>query len=199
MGEEVVEEFRPTSGRISGFLAIAFALLVVVVAALPGDQGIAPYVVWGVLFAGVLAWAAMVRPRLWATESDLVMRNTLSTFTIPLAAIEAVAVRQVCAVRAGRRRYVSPVVGMSVRQINRKARASNDVESMKVADIPYATHVEDRIHHLAELARMREGINLMSDEQVARASGVRREWAYPEIAALAVTALGFVVTLVLAL
>jgi len=201
VGEEVAERFRPTSGRVTGFFVAVVGLAVVLVAALPGDQGIAPYVVWGVLLALVLAWGAMIRPGVWATDDDLVLRNMLSTTTIPLAAIEQVVVRQVLAVRAGHRRYVSPAVGTSLRQLRHVKKQANDdtMPGQPRLDAPYGTFVEDRIHHLAELARVREGIGLMSDEQIARADDVRREWAYVEIAALVTTGLGFALAVVLAL
>jgi hypothetical protein len=196
VAEEVVEQFRPTSGRVMGSAAVLMVVAVVVIGLWPGDQGIAPYVAWGAVFAGVLAWSAMLRPRLWATASHLVMRNMLSTISIPLAAIEQVAVRQVCAVRAGDRRFVSPVVGRSAREIRRGHTPDN---APPLPDVAYADFVEDRIRILAEEARVEAGVGLMSDEQVALASGVRREWAWLEIAALGVTLVGFVVTLVLAL
>ena len=65
--------------------------------------------------------------------------------------------------------------------------------------MPYGTFVEERIHGLSELARVREGIEPMSDGQLARAADVRRAWAYPEIAALVATAVGFVLALITAL
>ena len=65
--------------------------------------------------------------------------------------------------------------------------------------MPYPLFVEDRIHHLCERARSQEGIANMSDEQLARADDVRREWAYPEIVAMVITGLGFVASLLLAL
>lgn len=195
MAEEVVEQFRPTSGRIMGSAAVLLVACVVVVGLWPGDQGIAPYVAWGALFGGVLAWSAMLRPRLWVTTSHLVMRNMLSTIAIPLAAIEQVAVRQVCAVRAGNRRFVSPAVGRSMAEVRRDRTAK---EAKPLPDIAYAEFVEDRIRFLAEEARVQAGVGLMSDEQVALAAGVHRQWAWLEIAALVVTLVGFVVTLVLA-
>jgi hypothetical protein len=196
---EVVERFRPTSGRVTGLLVVLFVLAVVVLAALPGDQGVASYVVWGLLLVGVLAWGTMLRPGLWATDDDLVMRNVLTTITIPLAAIEQVAVRQVLAVRVGDRRYVSPAGGQSRWQL-RADRPDNGPKTDRLPlEVPYGTFVEERIHHLAELARLQEGIELMSDEQLARAADVRRDWAYPEIAALVVTAVGFVLALITAL
>ncbi len=59
--------------------------------------------------------------------------------------------------------------------------------------------MEDRIRILAEEARQQAGVGLMSDEQMALAAGVRKDWAWLEIAALVVTLVGFVVTLVLSL
>jgi hypothetical protein len=194
VAEQVVETFRPTSGRVTGTLALLMVVVIVVIGLWPGEHGVASYVVWGALFAGVLTWASMLRPRLWATESRLVMRNMLSTISIPLAAIEEVAVRQVCAVRAGDRRYVSPAVGKTFRQIrpDRSQREGSTPDTM-----PYAVFVEVRIHDLAERARTQAGIALLSDEQVALAADVRRQWAWPEVVALAITFVGLVVAIVL--
>ena len=62
-------------------------------------------------------------------------------------------------------------------------------------DAPYPVFVEERLQQLAEDARSKQGIRLMSDEQLALAEGVRREWAWPEIVALGFTGLGFVAAL----
>jgi hypothetical protein len=195
VADDVVESFRATSGRVTGTVALLVVTALLVTAAWPGDQGIAAYVVWGALFLAALTWAAMLRPGLWVTESHLVMRNMLSTISVPLAAIEEVVVRQVCAVRVGERRYVSPVVGKTLREVRQERR-------QKRAPTPdtmsYPAFVEDRIHQLAEQAREQAGVTLMSDEQVALAAGVRRDWAWFEIVALAVTFVGLVVTIVLA-
>jgi hypothetical protein len=193
VAEEVVESFRPTSGRITGSLALAIVAAIVAIGVFDRENGFPPYVVWAALFAGVVAWAAMLRPRLWATGSHLVMRNMLSTTSIPLAAIEQIAVRQVLAVRAGER-YVSTAVGKTWRQTTRTDRKAKKPDAAP----SYPVFVEDRLHQLAEEARARAGVGLMSEEQVALASGVRREWAWAEIAALVVTVLGFVLALVFA-
>jgi hypothetical protein len=192
---DVVETFRPTSGRVMGVLAMALVVTLLVTAAWPGDQGFAPYAVWGLLFGAVLAWAAMLRPRLWATASDLVLRNMVTTTYVPLASIDEIAVRQVLAVRAGDARYVSPVIGRKLRELSP---VRPDKDGTTPATMPYPLFVQDRIHHLCERARAHEGIAMMSDEQLARAGDVRREWAYPEIVALVLTGLGFAGSLLLA-
>lgn len=192
VADEVVEKFRPTSGRITGVIALLIVLGVVLVGVLDRDQGFPPEVVWGALFGGSLVWAAMLRPRLWVTTSDLVMRNMVSTVQIPLAAIEQIVVRQVVAVRAGEERFVSPAVGKSWRQTLRSDRGKKPAATQS-----YPAFVDDRLHQLAEDARAQAGVALMSDEQVALAAGVRRHWAWPEIALIAGTFVGFAVVLVL--
>jgi hypothetical protein len=190
MAEDVVEDFRASNGRITGVLGVITCIGVVVLGLLERDRGFPPWVVWAALFGAVLFWAATLRPRVRVTASELRMRNMLSTICVPLASIEQIVVRQVLSVRAGERRYVSAAVGKSWRQAMRSDRPRKEG-----AEAPYPVFVEERLHKLAEDARAREGIALMSDEQVALAQEVRREWAWPEIVLLAFTALGFLVAL----
>lgn len=202
MSDEPVEKFRPTSGRVMGSIGLVLVAVVVLIGVLDRDQGYSPVVVWTALVVGVVMWAAMLRPRLWATESDLVMRNSFSTLHIPLAAIEQIAVRQVCAVRVGEQRYVSPAVGKSWRQALRSDKRLERNRQRAAAPetpgtMPYPTYVEDRLHQLAEEARGRAGVALLSDEQLALAAGVRRDWAWPEIVALLVALGGLVVSIAL--
>lgn len=189
---EPVERFQPTSGRILGGIALVGVLAIVVIGVVDRDHGFPAPVVAGALVFGVLVWAAMLRPRVWATREHLVMRNMLHTVSIPLAAIETVVVRQVLAVSAGDDRFVSPAVGKSWRQALR----SNKEAKRATATQSYPVFVEERISQLAEDARAQQGVRRFSDEQVALAADVRREWAWPEIAALAACVVALVVTLV---
>jgi hypothetical protein len=190
VAEDEVEDFRPTSGRISGILGIGVCVATVVLGVTEFDEGFPPAVVWGALFAGVLFWAAMLRPRVRVSSSELCMRNMLDTVTLPLASIEQIVVRQVLSVRAGDRRYISSAVGKTWRQAMKR-----DSEHKSGAEAPYPVFVEERLTQLAENARSKQGIALMSDEQLELAKSVRREWAWPEIVLLGFTGLGFVVTL----
>jgi hypothetical protein len=103
MQQQQVERFQPTSGRLTAVLVLLLAGVVVVVGVADWGSIGAP-VVAGAVLAAVLAWASMLRPALWATDDELVMRNMLETVHVPLAAVEQLAVRQVLAVRAGDKR-----------------------------------------------------------------------------------------------
>jgi hypothetical protein len=195
MSGEPVERFQPTSGRIMGLLALAAAVGVVVLGLVDRESGSPPPVMAGAVAGGILVWAAMLRPRVWATHDDLVMRNMLHSVSIPLAAIEQVAVRQVLAVSAGEKRYVSPAIGKSWRQAVRSDGAPREPAAVQ-ATHSYPDFVQERISRLAEDARARLGVSPLSDEQVALASGVRRTWAWPEIAGLAAATAALVVLLV---
>ncbi len=191
MTEPVVEEFRPTSGRVMGVVGLVACAAVVGYGML--TEGFPAVWIWAVLVAGVLIWASTLRPRVAATTSHLVLRNMLSTVSVPLAAIEQVVVSQVLAVRVGEKRYVSPAIGKSWRQ----AIKSNRRTPTATSETSYPVFVEERISQLAEDARDQAGVALLSDEQLELASAVRREWAWPEIGALAMASVGLVVALAL--
>lgn len=191
MTDEVVERFRPTSGRAVGIIALVAALVVAAVGVVEHDQGFPVPFVLGAVLVAVLAWAALLRPRVWVTSEDLVLHNMLHTARVPLAAIESVVVRQVLAVTAGERRFVSPAIGRSHRQtvhMTRRGTRPGPLDS-------YPTFVEDRITQLADDARARAGVAKRSAEQRALAGGVRRDWAWPEVVALGAAVLALVFSL----
>ena len=191
MAESQVEEFRPTSGRAMGVVGLLVCAVVVVYGVL--TDGFPVAWIWVALVVGVLVWSSSLRPRVAATSSHLVLRNMLSTVSVPLAAIEQVVVSQVLAVRVGEKRYVSPAIGKSWRQ----AIKGNRQKPTATSETPYPVFVEERISRLASDARDQAGVALLSDEQLALASDVRRTWAWPEIGALALATGGLLVALVL--
>jgi hypothetical protein len=191
--EQVVEQFRPTSGRVTGVLGLVLAGSVIVIGLLDREQFPILLVAIAVL-AAALIWSSMLRPGLWVTPDHVVLRNMVTTTRIPLAAVERVAVRQVVSISAGDRRYVSPAVGRSLRQSLPTQKAKN-----QTATSSYPVFVEERLHHLVDEARVRTGVKPYSDEQLALAGQIDRTWAWPEISALAVGALAVLVALVAAL
>jgi hypothetical protein len=197
MQQQVVEQFHPTSGRVTAVLVLVLAGVVVVAGVV--DAGSVPLpVIAAAVLAAVLAWASILRPALWATRDHLVMRNMLETVHVPLAAVEQVAVRQVLAVRVGDRRYVSTVVGRPLRKVMRTPRSSGaPTDSSPSPELPYADFVEQRLHTLMEEARTAAGVRSLSDEQLALAQDVRREPAWVPITLATAAAAAFVATLLL--
>ena len=198
-----VERFHPTSGRVLGTIGLLLCAAVVGVGLLDREHGFSAPVVTGALVVAVLVWGSMLKPRAMVVGRHLVLRGMFETTRIPLAAIEDVVVRQVLAVRAGDKRYVSPAVGRSLRQSLRAgSRPTGDgtfsvSAGEAVATASYADIVEERIRRLAQQAAVAEGVRRYSDEQVALAAQVERTPAWLEIGLLVATLAAFVVTLAL--
>lgn len=197
MADDVMDRFTPTSGRVTGVLALLVVAAVLAIAVVDPDNAFPAPVTAAAAVVGVLVWAAMLRPRVWVTERSLVLRGMLDTVSLPLASIEEVSVRQVLAVRAGHKRYVSAAVGRSLRQVVRSRSGSAPASPEPPGQVSYPDFVEERIRQLGEDARARAGIERYSDEQVALAADVRRAPAWPEIVALVLSVTAFVVTLLL--
>lgn len=189
------ERFPATGGRVTGILILALAAGVVVLAVAERDESWALSLGLFALTFGAVAWASMLRPTLAVEGDRLVMRNMVNTVEVPLAAIEQVAVRQVLAIRAGERRYVSPVVGKTRRRLARAERGSAR-ETSAPGEMNYADFVEERIRSLAEASRAARGVALLSDEQLALAADVRRTWDWPAVGAMAAPLVLFVSSLI---
>jgi hypothetical protein len=195
-GDAVVERFQPTSGRFSGWAAVLLSAAVVVAMVAYLDDGFPAWVGGVALLVGVLSWAAMLRPALWATEEHLVMRNLAETVHIRLAAVEELAVRQVLAVRVDDRRLVSTVLGRTWRKsmMSRRAPSSQDGPHEGMRYVDWAEH---RLRELVDAARDRVAVTAGSDEQRAMPDAVRREPAVVPLALIGVAAVLVVVSLFL--
>jgi len=199
-----METFVPTGGRVTGVLGLVMAAGCVVLWVLEPDT-IPAAMAAAALLGGVLVWAALLRPRVSASRETLHLRNMLETIHIPLAAVDELVVRQVLTVRVGEKKYVNPAVGRKLRKVMRAPRPApilgpdvpDDMEDAlgpaskperPATDIDYADHVEERLRDLVADARKRHGITRYSDEAGALARDVRRAPAWPEIAAIGLTA-----------
>jgi hypothetical protein len=209
-GDDVpLERFKPTTGAVAGWFGIALAVAVVgyVVVAEHSLGGLR--LALGAAFAGVLVWVTQIRPRATAYVGRIVLHGSVSDITVPYVAINQVTMGQTLNIWVGRKRYVcvglGRAVGAEARQ-RMRARGSGDMlglgraaralgEPTPVADAAAAYHVFvlDRITDLVTTARARADA---ADDGAPRAEVVRRP-AVPEIAALAVTGLGFLLSLLL--
>jgi hypothetical protein len=187
--------FRPTSGRVMGSLAVIAGLGVVAIGVVDPGSVPAPVLAGAALFA-VLAWASMLWPRVSVTADDLVLRTMVEHQHLPLAAIEDLAVRQVLAVRVGDKRYVSSAVGKPWRKTIVEGRGATRKDAKKPAgEVSYVDHIEQTVRSRMEHARAVAGIQLLSDEQLALASGVRRQPAWLPIGLIAAAVLALLVSI----
>ena len=203
-----VERFAG-QGRVTGVIGLLIAAGMVGLFILDPDE-IPLWVAAVAVLCGVLIWSTMLKPQVSVRGDRLVLRNSLETIRIPLAAIDELAVRQVLAVRVGRKRFVSPGVGRTVRQAIKSAREEppgyskpalgpalgGSAPSQVEGGISYADFIEHRIKDLVDLDRKRRGIRAYSDEAEALASEVTREPAFIEIVAL-VASVAFLVLAIL--
>lgn len=182
-----VQRFSSTSSRILGAIGVVTALALAVVV-LVDRRGTPSYetIALTVLF-GTLAWVALLRPRVELGESRLVMRNMLSTVVLPLAAIEAVRVRQVLVVVAGERTYTSVAIGQSRRQLTRESGPTGGAEGSS-----YGALIEEQIRAQVSEALTKQGIKALSDDQLRLAEEIHRQPAIAEIALLAGSLVVFV-------
>lgn len=197
-GIDGVERFRPTSGRFTGVVLILAGTLVAVLSVATPSE-VVPVAGVGGLLAALLGWAAALRPRVSLVGEHLELRNMLETVTIPLGAVEELAVRQVLAVRAGEKRFTSPAVGRRRKALLKGgASVQTETEKTKPDVVPsYAEFVEERIRQRMDDVRARTGVRLGSDEQLVLAAGVRRAPAWPEIVALGATVVALVAVIAL--
>jgi hypothetical protein len=182
----VVQRFNATNGRVSGYLGLVAAAVVLVLAVRSWGAEHGPEFAISALLGAALTWVALLRPALWVTADHLVMRSMFHTDHVPLGAITKVVVGQVLAVQAAGKRYTSPVVAYTARQVLR-SNAGRDKRPATAADT-YQVFVEERILHLAVEHRELYG---EVDEPV------RRTWAWPEIAVVVVLVAALVVALAL--
>ncbi|GGO76075.1 hypothetical protein [Nocardioides deserti] len=196
--DEVTERYRPTNGLAIGILTLVAAVGTLVLGIV--DDFPAP-VVAGAFLVGVLAWAALLKPRVKVADRRLVLVNMLETVSIPLAAVEEVVVRQVLAVRVGEKRYVSPAIGHTLRATLASTRPpKRDPRRGDVLATPqapsYPDVVENRIDQLVTEDRKRLGVGRGSPEVAALGAEVRRTPAWVEIGLLAVGVVALVATIV---
>jgi hypothetical protein len=219
-GNNQRESFGATSGRVFGVIGLLVGLAL-------GVAGLtASPITWELPSIGllllVLSWTSLLRPAVGVTDGDLVLRGMVDTVTIPLGAIEQVSVRQVLTVLAGDKKYSSAAVGRGRREMFREqvrggggaggagaggaaglGGGASTLGGALGADegmadgASYGLYVESRLNTLATDARTRAGIRVGSREQDALAEGIRRTWAWPEIAVLTVAVLAVVASIVL--
>lgn len=182
-------EFAPTSGRVTAVLTLVLGTAAVLLAIVSPD-GYPPAVGTGGVLAMVLAWASVVRPRVWLEGPWLVLQGMFSTVRLPLAGIQSVVVQQLLVATVDDKKYASSGVGRSRSRAMRRPRTTRDLTMTAVPGegwqpdegADYADFVEERILEAVRTARRDE----LPD------TGTRREPAWLPIVLVPAATLLFV-------
>lgn len=201
---EPVESFKPTSGMATGYvgLGLSLAALGYVIVSLHTLTGLR--IGLGVALLAVVIWVTQLRPRATAYPETLRLRNSLRDVDIPLASVQEVSVRATLNVWVADKRYVCIGIGRSTRHMLKRSKPGGgamlgmarlreygeqaDRPGLDQSDMRYDTFVVTRIEELVEQAKKdRRGLSAQGS--------VRRTLAWPEIAALTVLGVCFVVSI----
>lgn len=196
------QRYGPNTGTFSGWLGLAICVGAIVTVLMdPTAAAVRFALVLGVI--GVLVWCFVLRPRIIVREPNtLILRNALSTWLIPLAAITVVRVKAITRVEAGEAAYDGIAVG---RRIKTMVRGQVVKHGDGFADAGRALGDPPRRDRKHPEVNTPEAVADLVTEQVLAAAGrakeagrptepVRRAWAWPELALLAALVLGFAAT-----
>ncbi len=207
--ERVLERFKPTTGMFVGWAGVALAVFAVGYVVLTVHTLVGLRIALAAAFAGVLVWVSQLRPRVTAYTGRLKLQGSVRDTLLPYVLIDEVTMGQTLNVWVGERRYVCIGIGRSLvsdmRQRGKAARQGSlagksrsrefsDKAEMAAPDQTarsYHTFVVTRIEELVDQAKR----DLARRGGSAAGQHVRQPYAVPEIAALAVTGLAFVVSL----
>lgn len=205
-----MERFKPTSGVFLGYAGLAMALFAVGYCLFSVHTVVGLRVGLGAAFGAVLIWVSQLRPRVTAYADALLLKGSLQDIRIPYLAIEEVSVTQMLNVFAEGRRYVCVGIGKGIaaetrerakRQRERdklQARGTRSGRARELSEkadaaapdqtaMSYHTFVVTRIEELVDRAKR--------DQRGAEVPPVTRSVALPEVVGLAVTAVAFLVSL----
>jgi hypothetical protein len=204
-GAEPVERFKPTSGMLVGYagLAVVVAFLVYVVVSVHTVTGLRLGL--ALAFVAVVTWVTQLRPRATAYPDFLRLKNALRDTDVPLALIEDVTVRNTLNVWVGDARYICIGIGKKPKSMIRgRKRSAGAVlgasrlrqyaeQADRTAPDQSAMHYETFV-----VTRIEELVDAAKREQRGKPQGtVRKTVVWPEMVALVVLGLAFVVSLFL--
>ena len=204
-----LERFKPTSGLFTGYAGMALAAFALVYCVLFVHTVVGLRVALAAVLAAVVIWVAMLRPRVTAYAEELLLRGSLHDTRIPYLAIEDVTITQMMNVFAAGKRYVCVGIGKGivsdVRQRAKQERAASKGDkasrwrefsekaeraSLDERAMSYHSFVTTRIDELVDQAK--RDARRRGDDTIPP---VRTTWARPEVAALVVTSVAFIVSL----
>lgn len=118
--------FPPTSGVLTGYLAILLGIAGLVWAVLSMHTLVGARVGIGSALLLVVGYAFMLRPRIKVTDGVLLLVNPLENVSMPLTIVDKVVVRSTTRVYVDDKRYTAVAVGRKVRHMAGNERPAPD-------------------------------------------------------------------------
>lgn len=171
-----------SGGLVSGVVGLVAVVAVIGYGLASDGDGFAPWAYPGLLLAGVLVWAILLRPAILLHRDELELRNVLHSRFVPFARITSVQINQMTVVEVDEDRFIGSGFGRTRLTINRDAKAGPGAPSEQ--------------HSVGWLVEEKIRRRMKPHDAVSDPGEVRRTWALPEIVAIGVLA---AVTLVVAL
>ncbi|MFL6155781.1 MAG: hypothetical protein ACJ72D_06820 [Marmoricola sp.] len=197
------QRYGPTSGTLSGWAGLVLCALLVVAFSVSHFDAVSVRWILVVLAVAVLIWSMMLRPVIIVRGATVVLRNPFSSWLVPLAAIEVVAVRAVTRIEAGGQGYNAVAVGRRVRKMVGRESAGR-ITDLGSSGGRLSTPPEPKTNRI-DASTPERLADLMTDQILAAADDARRSgqqpgpvervWAWPELGALAALVTALVVLL----
>ena len=198
------QKYGPTTGVFTGWIGLLVCVGAIVTLLMDPTQGTVRFaLVLGAV--ALLIWCFVLRPRIILREPNtLLLRNAVSTWDLPLAAVTTVRIKAITRVQLGETPYDGIAVGRRVRNM---VRGEVVKHGDGFADAGRALGDPPRRDRKHPTATSPEAIADLVTEQVlaaadrARDAGrptepARRSWAWSELALFVAVAIGFALTYV---
>ncbi|KRF18855.1 hypothetical protein ASG90_02880 [Nocardioides sp. Soil797] len=149
MSEQRTRKFGANNGVGLGWFVLLLGVVSIAVMVVTGMARSGFPVIVGIALMMAVVWAVAVRPMVMTRGDDLVLRHAFSDVSIPLAAVDFVQVRLFTVVAVGDKRFHSPAVGRTRKQVvHHGARSESTGGDPSLADL-----VEEQLNELAVNAR----------------------------------------------
>jgi hypothetical protein len=203
---EVIQRFRPTTGAAVGWSGLAMLVIVMAYCLLEVHTVVGLRVVLGCLLGAVVLWVTQFRPRVTAYDRGLLLLGSILDTLVPYSAVDDVRLGQTLVVRSGGRRFTCVGIGQSLgADMRRRLRATGHGNTLDLhrnyvfaGEQPSVDQAEPGMtYHEFVMTRINELLVAHPRAAEDARPPVRRAYALPEIAALLVTGVAFVVSLLL--
>lgn len=191
--------FGPSSGVLVGWSGLVLCVVLGAAFATGSSALVGARWALGAALVATLIWCVMLRPQIVIQAPEqLVLRNMISTWQVPLAGVEQVVIRALTSVHTAEGKYDAVAVGKP-----RKRRSTGRFLGLgpMPGTPPRVPEVASRPRTPADRAEVVTTL-ILGAAEAARLAGheptpVRRIWAVPELAAIGSLAIALAVTLVL--